>query len=72
LDLGALSNRAYAGASIETGNVYGPLDPVTSGSLRHSGSLFLGAQTIVGPAYLGLGFADGGERLLYFLIGEHF
>jgi NTE family protein len=72
LDLGALSNRVYCGASIETGNVYGPLDPVTSGSLRHSGSVFLGAQTVVGPAYLGVGFADGGEHLLYFLIGERF
>jgi NTE family protein len=72
LDLGALSSGVYAGASVEVGNVYHPGDPVTWDSLRHNGAVYLGAQTVIGPAYLGVGFADGGERRLYFMIGQRF
>ena len=72
IDLGALSSRVYAGASVEVGNVYDPGDPVTWDTLRHNGAVYLGAQTIMGPAYLGVGFAEGGERRLYLIIGQRF
>jgi NTE family protein len=72
VDLGALSARVFAGASMEAGNVYQPGEPVTVDTLRHGGSLYLGAQTAIGPAFLGVGFADGGERRVYFMIGQRF
>ena len=72
LDLGTLSNRVYAGASLEAGNAYTEGEPVTAGSLRHGGGVFLGAKTVIGPVYLGYGFGDGGDRLVYFFFGERF
>jgi NTE family protein len=72
LDLGALTSRVYAGASVETGNVYASGEKITLDSLRHGGSLYLGAQTAIGPAILGIGFADGGERRIYFMLGQRF
>ena len=71
LDLGVLSSRVYAGASLEAGNAYLESDAVTLPSLRVGGTLFVGAQTILGPAYLGYGVVDGG-RLIYLSIGQRF
>jgi hypothetical protein len=34
-----------------------------------AGSLFLGANTAAGPAYVGLGFGEGGRFSLYLMIG---
>jgi hypothetical protein len=31
--------------------------------------MFLGADTFAGPAYFGLGFAEGGRVTLYLMIG---
>jgi NTE family protein len=72
LDLGALTSRVYAGVSVEAGNVYQAGEPVTFSSLQHGGSVYLGAQTAIGPAFLGVGFADGGERRFYFMVGQRF
>ncbi len=41
----------------------------TNGSVL-SGSLFLGADTFIGPAYLGMGFAEKGRFTLYMMIGS--
>mgnify|MGYP001043024998 CR=1 FL=1 len=35
-----------------------------------AGSLFLGADTILGPIYLGIGFAEGDRHNLYFCRGQ--
>jgi len=37
-DLGSLTQRMYAGFSVEAGAVYGPLDSVSWASLRRAGS----------------------------------
>ena len=71
-DLGSMTQRMYAGFSLETGNVYGSDDPVTWASLRRAGSVFVGADTIVGPAYLGYGYSDGGNSVVYLIIGQRF
>jgi NTE family protein len=62
----------YAGFSLEAGAVYGPLDPVSWASLRRAGSIYAGADTVVGPVYLGVGFAEGGRRSVYLIIGQRF
>jgi hypothetical protein len=31
--------------------------------------MFLGAETFAGPAYLGVGFGEGGRLSLYLLLG---
>jgi NTE family protein len=71
-NLGSMTQRMYAGFSAETGNVYNTGDPVTWASLRLSGSIFIGADTVLGPAYLGYGYAQGGEQSAYIIIGRRF
>ncbi len=35
-------------------------------------SAFLGAETLLGPVYLGYGWTDGGDDSLYFYLGRVF
>jgi NTE family protein len=71
-NLGSMTQRMYAGCSIETGNVYNTGDAVTWPSLRLSGSIFVGADTILGPAYLSYGYNEDGQQSGYILIGRRF
>jgi NTE family protein len=72
INLGALSPRLYAGASLEAGNTFFPDDPVSLDTLKHGGSIFFGGRTPIGPVYLAYGMGDGGRRRLYFNIGGRF
>jgi NTE family protein len=72
LDLGPLSTAMYGGLSLEAGNVYFRGDPVTWDSLTMGGSLFVGAQTPIGPAFVAWGTTEHGEHRLYFVIGDRF
>ena len=67
-----LGSGVYAGASLEAGRVNKPdTGTDTTGNLE-SGSIFLGADTFLGPAWLGAGFAPGGIRSLFLLVGVPF
>jgi NTE family protein len=70
--LGSLTQKMYVGASAEAGNAYLNDEAVTFDSLRAAGSLFVGANTILGPAYLGYGLAEGGRSSVYLIIGQRF
>ncbi|HJQ98193.1 MAG TPA: patatin-like phospholipase family protein [Candidatus Polarisedimenticolaceae bacterium] len=70
--LGSLTQKMYAGISLEVGNVYSRSDPVTVKSLREAGAIFVGANTILGPAYIGYGYTDGGRNSVYLIIGQKF
>ncbi len=72
IDLGALSQRIYAGASIEAGNAWDEGDEVTWPSLRYGGSLFVGADTVAGPVYLGWGSTEPDRGRWFFILGERF
>ena len=67
-----LGTGVYAGASLEAGRV-NKLDANrdTTGNLE-SASLFVGADTFLGPAWIGAGFAPGGIRSLFLLVGVPF
>jgi NTE family protein len=71
-DLGSLTQRMYVGFSLETGNVYDRGDPVTVKSLLLAGSVFVGADTFLGPAYFGYGRAQDGQDSIYLIIGQRF
>ncbi len=59
----------YLGASLEAAEVKRQFTvPGDSGHLW-SASLFLAADTFAGPAYLGFGIGEGGERSFYLLLG---
>jgi NTE family protein len=63
---------AYLGLSLEAGNVWATRDDVDWGDLEMGGSLFLGADTPVGPLYLAAGLGEGGVRAFYLLLGYTF
>ncbi len=71
-DLGPLTSAVYGGLSVEAGNAYFRGDPVTWQSMTLGGSLFFGAQTPLGPAFIAWGTTESGEHKIYFVIGDRF
>ncbi len=63
---------AYAGLSLEAGNVWQRSNDISFSGLRKAGSLFVGADTPLGPVYLAYGRIDGGEGTLYLFLGNPF
>jgi NTE family protein len=63
---------AYAGFSLEAGNVWQRRRDVKLSDLETSGSLFLGAESPFGPVYLAAGLGEGGERAFYLYLGKTF
>jgi NTE family protein len=72
LDFGALSQRVYVGITLEAGNAWVEDDPVTWGSLRYGGAVYLGAETVLGPVFLGWGWTDPDRSSFSFILGERF
>lgn len=66
------SFKAYAGASLEAGNVWARAGDIGSGSHVVGGSLFVGADTPIGPLYFAYGHNDTGEGALYLYLGPLF
>jgi NTE family protein len=61
----------FVGASLEYGGVWEDSSDLFSDGLA-AGSLFLGADTPMGPLYLGYGQAEGGNNSLFFFLGRPF
>jgi NTE family protein len=66
----ALTRGLFVGASLEAGNVWLRRADVSLGDLRMGGSVYLGADTGLGPMYLGVTSAPRGSTGLVFLIGR--
>lgn len=62
----------FAGATLEAGNVWEYSDDAGLDDLRYSGSLFLGLESPLGPAYFALGYAESGDFAAYFYLGNPF
>lgn len=62
----------YLGTSLEGGNVWYDRELVDLDDLIYSGSLYLGTDTTWGPAALGFGLSDNGEKAFYLFIGKNF
>jgi NTE family protein len=60
---------AYAGFSIEAGQMHDRLDGSPGQGTIWSGSVFLAADTVAGPFYFGLGIGESGRASLYLLLG---
>lgn len=70
LDLASLRVRAFAGTSLEAGNVLAAGQALTARSMIVSGGPFVGAVTPIGPIFLGYGIAEGGRDHIYVIIGQ--
>ena len=67
-----LGGGIYLGASLEAGNTWTRGADVSFSSLHPAGSLFVAADTPLGPLYLAAGLADGGHTALYLVLGYPF
>jgi NTE family protein len=63
---------AYAGLTLEAGNIWTERRDIGFEDLRYSGSLFIGAESPIGPLYLAVGHSDGGDTAVYFYVGHPF
>ena len=70
--LGTFRQTLFAGASLEVGGAFDEEDGISAKTLEPGGSIYVGADTFIGPAYLGLGFADGGRQRIFFAFGDRF
>jgi NTE family protein len=69
---GSLLEGAYAGLSLEVGRVGKPLVAGNPGGTLKSGSVFIAADSPLGPAYLGYGRSTDGTANFYFFVGRPF
>lgn len=60
----------FVGGSLEAGNTWQAAGDFTLEGLRQAGSIFIGADTGLGPLYLALGKARRGDAALYLFIGR--
>ena len=61
----------YLGGTVEYGNVYQSNTDLFSDGILN-GSIYLGIDSIIGPLYFGVGFAEGGRRVPFLSIGSIF
>jgi NTE family protein len=63
-----LGSGVYVGAAAEVGRISDRVDGLPSPGRVWSGSAFLGADTFLGPAYVGVG-VGAGRWTLFLLLG---
>jgi len=59
----------YVGASLEIGNVWQNEDDIGLDDTLSAGSLWIGADTPLGPAHIAFGVAEGGRESFYLFLG---
>jgi NTE family protein len=64
-----LGSGIYLGGSAEVGRIAGRFDNLPSPGTLWSASVFLGADTFLGPLFLGAGFGGSGNWSMYLLLG---
>jgi NTE family protein len=69
---GTLLEGAYGGVSLEYGKVGKPLVPGNPDDWLESASIFVAADSPLGPAYFGYGRARDGNDNFYFYLGRSF
>lgn len=62
----------YVGATIETGQVWDDTSEVAFRDLILGASVWAGVDSLLGPIYAGVGFAEGGRYAFYLTLGRSF
>jgi NTE family protein len=65
-----IGGNLYAGGSLEAGNTWQQRADVSTGDLIVAGSVFVAADTFLGPFYFAYGRASGGASSFYLLLGR--
>ena len=64
------TNGVYGGIMAESGATWLPGQARSASDMKYSGTLYLGADTLLGPVYVGYGHAEAGRQAFYLLIGS--
>ncbi len=67
---GALGGSIYAGASLELAGAFAANESIGFGGMKRASALMLGAETIVGPVYFGVGKTLHGSSAVYLFVGQ--
>jgi NTE family protein len=62
----------YAGITLEKGNAWDNRSEMSLGNSLQAGSLWVGADTPIGPLYFAYGAAEGGRNSVYIFLGSTF
>jgi NTE family protein len=65
-----LGRGVYVGGSLEIGTLNETIEQLNASGTRFGSSLFLGADTWLGPAYFGVGLTGDGETTGYIILGR--
>jgi NTE family protein len=69
---GILEMPMYAGASLESGNVWGSRNDLGFSKVRTDASVFIGVDSFLGPAYLSFGYDSVGRTAIFLSLGRGF
>ena len=67
---GTFARALYIGSSIEAARVEERINSLDPNATLLAGSLFISADTALGPLYFGAGLAEGGSSALYLFLGR--
>jgi NTE family protein len=65
-----ITKGIYWGGSLEAANLENRLNGPEPSGVIYSGSMYLAADTILGPFYFALGLAEGGNAAIYLFLGR--
>jgi NTE family protein len=68
--LPALAKGIYVGGSFEAANLEDRLNGPPPSGVLYSGSVYFAADTLLGPFYVALGLAEGGNAAVYMFLGR--
>ena len=68
--IGQIEQGTLKEAVTETARLKAPLGLNVSALQRSGMALFLGASTALGPAYVGVGLGQGGQKTAYLFLGR--
>ncbi len=67
-----IDQPVFIGFSLEAGNVFQDREQIRWGNILGGGSVFVGADTAVGPGYLSFGRTEGGRQSVTLSVGRPF
>ena len=62
----------YIGGTVEAGNLWNESSQISLSDLRWSSSLFVGAETLIGPVYFGGAYGSEGQTSVFLFLGQTF
>lgn len=68
----ALGRNLYLGASCEAGNILADGIRIHRNDLIYAGSIFVAADSIIGPIHIGIGHSDQGDNAVYLYVGKFY